>query len=175
LRSIGVFGSSLPREGEPAYEEARLVGRAIARSKARVVCGGYGGVMEAACRGAAEAGGESLGVTLEARPGANGWVTRVAPEPDLAARLKHLRDESDAWIFLPRGLGTMLELVWMAESVVKGDVRPRPIVLLGDFWRKTVETMEGEAARSGAEALASCVRWAETPERSVLLALRESP
>jgi predicted Rossmann-fold nucleotide-binding protein len=150
------------------------VGRAIARSKARVVCGGYGGVMEAACRGAAEAGGGSLGVTLEARPGANGWVTRVAPEPDLAARLKRLRDESDAWIFLPRGLGTMLELVWMAESVVKGDVRPRPLVLLGDFWRKTVETIESEAAGPGAEALASCVRWAETPEEAAALAFGES-
>jgi hypothetical protein len=40
----------------------------------------------------------------------------------------------------------MLELVWMAESVVKADAAPRPFVLLGDFWRPTVETALAEAA-----------------------------
>lgn len=61
-------------------------------------------------------------------------------------RLRRLLDEANAWIFLPRGLGTMLELVWMAESVVKADAAPRPFVLLGDFWRPTVETALAEAA-----------------------------
>ena len=173
--NVGIFGTSRPREGEAVYEEARRVGRLVARRGGRVVCGGYAGVMEAACRGAAEVGGVSLGVTLAARPGANRWVTRVLPEPDLASRLTRLRDESDAWIFLPRGLGTMLELVWMGESVGKGDVRPRPLVLLGDFWRRTVETMEGEVAGSGAEALARCLCWAETPEEAIALAFGENP
>ena len=89
--NIGVFGSSLPREGEAAYEEARQIGRLVASRGGRVVCGGYGGVMEAACRGAAEEGGSSLGVILEGKSGANAWVTRVSPEPDLAARLRRLR------------------------------------------------------------------------------------
>ncbi|MGH9398933.1 MAG: Rossmann fold nucleotide-binding protein, partial [Thermoanaerobaculia bacterium] len=66
--NIGVFGSSLPREGEAAYEEAREIGQLVARRGGRVVCGGYGGVMEAACRGAAEAGGSSLGVVLADHP-----------------------------------------------------------------------------------------------------------
>ncbi|MGH9400468.1 MAG: LOG family protein, partial [Thermoanaerobaculia bacterium] len=131
--NVGVFGSSLPREGEASYEEAREIGQLVARRGGRVVCGGYGGVMEAACRGAAEAGGPSLGVILADRPDANRWVTHVSPEADLSARLKRLRDASDAWIFLPRGLGTMLELIWVAESVVKGDARPCPFILLSDY------------------------------------------
>jgi uncharacterized protein (TIGR00725 family) len=166
--NVGVFGSSIPREGEAAYEEARQIGRLVASRGGRVVCGGYGGVMEAACRGAAEEGGSSLGVILEGRPDANRWVTRVSPEPDLAARLARLRDASDAWIFLPRGLGTMLELVWVAESIVKGEARPRPFVLLGDFWRPTVEKAIEEASRlPGREALHACLAVCASPADAV--------
>jgi uncharacterized protein (TIGR00725 family) len=171
--SVGVFGSSLPREESLAYEEAREVGREIARRGGRVVCGGYGGIMEAACRGASELGGKSLGVLLSGRGHGNRWVTEGVAEPDLAARLRRLRDESEAWIFLPRGLGTMLEIVWIGESVVKADVAPRPFVLLGDFWRPIVQMALAEASRpAGAEALRDCVRFAGTPEEAVSLAIR---
>lgn len=166
--NVGVFGSSLPREGEAAYEEAREIGRLVARREGRIVCGGYGGVMEAVCRGAAEAGGSSLGVILEGRQDPNRWVTRVSAETDLSARLKRLRDASDAWIFLPRGLGTMLELVWISESVVKGDVGPRPFILLGDYWRATVDKAVAEASRlPGAEALRASIAVCSTPAEAV--------
>ncbi len=170
--SIGVFGSSLPQEGSPEYREAREVGREIARRGGRVVCGGYAGIMEAACWGAAEAGGRSLGVLLAGRGEGNRWLTESIREPDLAGRLRRLRDESHAWIFLPRGLGTMLEIVWMAESVVKGDVMPRPFILFGNFWQPTVETALAEASNaSGAATLRSCLRFAATPSDAVGLAI----
>ena len=166
--NVGIFGSSQPREGEAAYDEARELGRLVARRGGRVVCGGYGGIMEAACRESAEGGGSSLGVILAGHPGANRFVTRVSPEPDLAARLMRLRDASDAWIFLPRGLGTMLEIVWMAESVVKGDTHARPFVLLGDFWKPTVEKAISEASRrDGARALAETLVVCTSPVEAV--------
>lgn len=170
--SIGVFGSSLPSEGSAAYEEARQIGREIARRGARVVCGGYGGVMEAACRGASEEGGRSLGILLAGRGEGNRWLSESARESDLSARLRRLRDESDAWIFLPRGLGTMLEMVWMAETVVKGDSPARPFVLLGGFWRPTLDLALAEASDpAGARALRSTVRYADTPEEAVRSAI----
>ena len=170
--SIGVFGSSLPREGSAAYEEARAVGREIARRGARVVCGGYGGVMEAVCRGAAQEGGASLGVLVEGRGEGNRWLTERVAEKDRAARLRRLRDAPDAWIFLPRGLGTMLEIVWIAESVVKGDVEARPFVLLGEYWRPTVETALAEASSpEGAARLRAVVRFAGSPAEAVAPAL----
>jgi uncharacterized protein (TIGR00725 family) len=174
MLSIALFGSSLPREGQPAYEEARAVGRALARRGARIVCGGYGGVMEAACRGASEEGGQSLGVTLAGRGKPNSWVTSNVEAPNLAERLTRLRDLSDGWIFLPHGLGTMLELVWLAESVVKRDVVARPLVLLGVFWKSTLETALREATGSGAEALAAWVRWANSPEEAAGFACGEA-
>ena len=166
--SVGVFGSSLPREGDAAYEDAREIGREIARRGARVVCGGYAGIMEAACRGASEAGGASLGVLLEGRGNGNAWLTERLRVPDLSARLRALRDESDAWIFLPRGLGTMLEIVWIAESVVKGDTAPKPLIFLGDFWRATVETAIAEGSNpAGKETLRQCIRFASSPAETL--------
>jgi uncharacterized protein (TIGR00725 family) len=172
LLSIGVFGSSLPREGSAAYEDARQVGREIALRGGRVVCGGYGGVMEPSCRGAAEQDGRCQGILIAGHGEGNRWLTERVREPDLPARLRRLREESDAWVFLPRGLGTMLEIVWMAESVVKGEVSPKPFILLGDFWRQTVETALAEASvPSGARTLRSCVRFVGTPAEAVGIAM----
>ena len=66
----------------------------------------------------------------------------------------------------------MLEIAWIAESVVKRDVAPRPFVLLGEFWRPVVETALAEASNpSGTEALARCARFAGTPREAVMLAV----
>jgi predicted Rossmann-fold nucleotide-binding protein len=126
--------------------------------------------MEAACRGSSEEGGESLGVVLSGRGEPNTWVTATVEARGLGERLTLLRDLSDGWIFLPHGLGTMLELVWLAESVVKREVVARPLVLLGEFWRPTLDTALREATGSGAEALAAWVRFAKTPEEAARLA-----
>ena len=91
---------------------------------------------------------------------------------DLGERLRILRDSADAWIFLPRGLGTMLELVWMAESVVKGGTPSRPLVLVGEFWRALLDSALAEASSaSGADALRRVVRFAPNVNEAVSAAL----
>jgi uncharacterized protein (TIGR00725 family) len=166
LLSIAVLGSSRAAESSPDYQHAVTIGHEIARRGGRVVCGGGGGVMEAVCRGAAEIGGRSLGLVVGAAE-PNRFVTDVAREADLAGRLKRLPDESAAAIFLPRGLGTLLEITWMAESIVKGIVAPRPLVFLGTFWRRSVALAVAEAAGPGAESLAASIRFVSTPESAV--------
>jgi len=166
LLSIAVLGSSRAGEDSRDYQQALVVGREIARRGGRVVCGGDGGVMEAVCRGAAEAGGANLGVLLgTGEP--NRWVSEVIREADLAGRLRRLRDESSSAIFLPRGLGTMLEIAWMAESITKAYVAPRPLVFLGLFWRRTVALAVAQAAGPGAKALTASIRFVSTPEDAV--------
>ena len=64
-RIVTVFGSSRPSEGDSDYAEARELGRRLAERGFAVCSGGYGGVMEAASRGAKEAGGKTYGVTAE--------------------------------------------------------------------------------------------------------------
>jgi hypothetical protein len=164
--SIAVLGSSRAAEDSPDCQHALTIGREIARRGGRVVCGGGGGVMESVCRGASEAGGTSLGILVgSGEP--NRWVTEVVREPDLGRRLQRLAAESVAAIFLPRGLGTMLEIAWMAESVAKGYVAPRPLVFLGLFWRRAVALAVAQAAGPGAEALAEYVRFTSTADEAV--------
>lgn len=130
------------------------------------MCGGYGGVMEAACRGAAESGGQSLGVLLaDGEP--NRWASEVVRESDLSGRLRRLRDESSAAIFLPRGLGTLLELAWLAESIAKGHVPARPLVFVGLFWRRAAALAVTEAVGPGAAALAASIRFVAGPDEAV--------
>jgi predicted Rossmann-fold nucleotide-binding protein len=130
--------------------------------------------MEAACRGAAEAGGTSLGVLLsDGEP--NRWVSEAVREVGLAGRLRRLRDESSAAIFLPRGLGTMLEIAWMAESIAKAHVPPLPLVFLGLFWRRTLALAVSEAVGPGASALARAIRFVSTADQAVMEATRVVP
>jgi len=178
LFSIAVLGSSRAAEDSADYRHALEIGREIARRGGRIVCGGYGGVMEAVCRGASEAGGRSLGILLSSGE-PNRWVSEVVREEDLAGRLRRLTTESNAAIFLPRGLGTLLEIAWTAESVAKAHVPPRPLVFLGLFWRRAVALAVNEAAGPGAEALGRSIRLVSTPAAAVDAAFggagRESP
>jgi predicted Rossmann-fold nucleotide-binding protein len=129
--------------------------------------------MEAVCRGASEGGGESIGVIIEGRGEPNAWVTRPVVAADLPDRLRLLRDLSGAAIFLPHGLGTMLELIFFAESIVKGDVPPRPLVLLGGAWKGTADLAIAEASSAeGRGRLSGCVVLAETPGEAAAAARR---
>jgi uncharacterized protein (TIGR00725 family) len=166
LLSIAVLGSSRAVEGGSDYENALRIGREIARRGGRAVCGGGGGIMEAVCRGASEAGGSSLGVVLpDGEP--NRWVSVVVRADDLAARLTRLCDESSAAIFLPRGLGTLLEIAWMSESIAKGRVPARPLVFLGVFWRRAAALAVSEAVGPGSSSLAGSIRFVAGPEQAV--------
>jgi uncharacterized protein (TIGR00725 family) len=169
LFSIAVLGSSRAAEDSPDYRHALEIGREITRRGGRVVCGGYGGVMEAVSRGAAESGGHVLGVLL-AGGNPNPWVSEVSREADLSARLRRLRDESSAAIFLPRGLGTLLEIAWMAESIAKAHVAPRALVFLGTFWRRAAALAVNEAAGPAAEALGRSISFVSTPAAAVAAA-----
>jgi uncharacterized protein (TIGR00725 family) len=75
---VAVIGAGKARPGSEAWELAEGVGRGLAAAGAVLVCGGGGGVMEAACRGSAEAGGESIGIIPGERlDDANEFCTRV--------------------------------------------------------------------------------------------------
>jgi hypothetical protein len=67
----------------------------------------------------------------------------------------------------------VLELAWLAESIAKGYVPPRPLVFLGLFWRRTVALALAEASGPGAHALASSVRFVVTAEDAVAGAMEE--
>jgi hypothetical protein len=147
-RSVAVFGSSDPLPGSEAYEEARHLGRLLASAGARVVSGGYGGVMEAASRGACEAGGTCLGVTGSFFGGRapNAWLTETVAARDLFERTRLLMDLSDAFIILPGKSGTIAELAFLWALDRARLLGGKPVVLCGAIWPPLIEAIERAGA-----------------------------
>ncbi len=81
---IAVYGSARPAAGEALYEDARRLGALLAQQGHTVMTGGYCGMMEAVSRGAAEAGGSTIGVTAPAAP-TPGCRLTSAPKPSISA------------------------------------------------------------------------------------------
>ena len=165
---VTVFGSSRPREGDADYEEARMLGRALAESGYSVCSGGYGGVMEGVSRGAKEAGGKTYGVTAEFfKARANPWIdveVRVAAWQERLFELIHV---ADGFVACKGGTGTLVELAVVWEMLNKSVMREKPFAVLGDFWQPILERVRevelGHPAPWG-EANGRLVHLAATPE-----------
>ena len=175
---VTVFGSSRPREGDPDYEEARTLGRALAKHGFSVCSGGYGGVMEAASRGAKEAGGKTYGVTADFFKNAkvNAWVEEEVRMKTWEERLFELIRRADAFVACKGGTGTLVELAVVWEMLNKKAMEARPFVVLGNFWLPIVERVRevehGHGSRWG-ESNDPLVHQAGTPEQAAqLLAAR---
>ena len=141
---VTVFGSSRVSRDEEAYDEAMRLGRLLAQAGYTVCSGGYAGVMEAVSRGAAEAGGTVIGVTVEPwgpRLSVNPWVTEEVVAAHLFERLIRLV-ESDAYVALPGGAGTLCEVTLTWNLFQTESMRPRPLVLVGPQWRQLVRCLE---------------------------------
>ncbi|MFC1490023.1 LOG family protein [Candidatus Latescibacterota bacterium] len=147
-KNIAVFGSSRPLPGSAQYENARIIGRAVAESGWTVVTGGYNGTMEAASKGAKEAGGSTIGVTTDflGRKGltANEYVDSEIHTPEYGNRLMKLCEISDGYIIMRGGTGTLTELFFSWELEKKIPVPPKPIVLFGDHWPRIIDFLAEE-------------------------------
>src|SRR6266852_5028135 len=117
---ITVCGSSRPMPEEADYEEARELGRRLAGQGFTICSGGYGGVMEAASRGAKEAGGKTYGVTAEffGRQ-ANEWIDVEVRKKTWQERLFELVRLGDGFVACKGGTGTLVELSVVGEMLNK--------------------------------------------------------
>jgi uncharacterized protein (TIGR00730 family) len=162
---VAVFGSSTVPEADARWREARELGACLARRGVATMSGGYGGAMAAVSRGAHEAGGHVIGVTVdlfERRGPVNPWVRERVHTPDLFERLRHLVDAADGYVVVAGSIGTLTELflVWTLVSV---EGRPAaPIVLMGPQWHAWLDLHRGPAFVPA--RLHALVEVAETPE-----------
>jgi uncharacterized protein (TIGR00725 family) len=163
---VTVFGSSRPRAGDAEYEEARELGKDLAKRRFAVCTGGYGGVMEAVSRGAKEAGGKTYAVTAEFfQRKANEWVDVEVRKKTWEERLFGLIEMGDGFVVCKGGTGTLVELAVVWEMLNKSVMEAKPVVVLGDFWRPILERVR-EVELEPAAATGSRV-WGETNGRLV--------
>ena len=107
-RIVTIFGGSKCRAGEVEYEQARLTGQLLAREGFTICTGGYLGVMEAASRGAREAGGRVLGIVMnQFKSEPNRFLTDKVATAHFYERLQHLITRSVGFIALRGGMGTV--------------------------------------------------------------------
>ena len=149
---VTVFGSARFKADHPYYDLARAVGAELARAGFTVMTGGGPGVMEAANRGAREAGGRSVGCNIELpreqRP--NPYLDRFITFRHFFVRKVMLVKYSYAFIALPGGFGTLDEIFETATLIQTRTIEDFPLVLLGtDFWRPLMAFLEDRLVREG--------------------------
>jgi uncharacterized protein (TIGR00730 family) len=135
--AISVFGSARSKPGDRDYEQGVVLGRRLAEAGFAVITGGGPGAMEAANRGASEAGGVSvgLGIELPFESGLNEWVDIGINFRYFFARKTMFVKYARGFVALPGGFGTFDEIFEAVTLVQTQKVTSFPIVLVGvDYW-----------------------------------------
>ena len=150
--TVTVYGSARVKEGSPVYEDARQIGAALARAGFTVITGGGPGVMEAANRGAFEAGGRSIGmqITLRNVEPANHWTTESVTFKYFFVRKVMLVKYATAFVLMPGGMGTLDELFETLNLLQTGKIHRFPVILFGsDYWAGLLDWMKNRLLAEG--------------------------
>lgn len=141
-KTITIFGSALPKEGDEQYNFAYQLGAALAKEGFNICTGGHKGIMEAASKGAFDNNGLVYGVTVDL------WVTEPNPfitievrERKLFDRITKLLELGDAYVILQGGTGTFLEFAAVWEFANKNLQKPKPIICHSQMWKEIVDVM----------------------------------
>jgi uncharacterized protein (TIGR00730 family) len=175
--AVSVFGSARLGPGSPDYETARAVGRILAERGLAVITGGGPGLMEAANRGAAEAGGVSVGCTIELpnEQAVNDYVNLAIAFRYFFVRKTMFVKYSEAYIVFPGGFGTMDELFESLTLIQTGKALSFPVVLCGTaHWAGLVRWIQARMLEGGLvdRADLDLIQMSDSPEEIVDMALR---
>ena len=142
-KTITVFGSSLPIEGEVEFETAYRLGSLLAQKGFNVCTGGYQGIMNAVSKGAYENQGEAIGIMVDfwnSTP--SKYLTKKIECDTLFERIEKLISAGDAYVILQGGTGTLLELAAVWEFMKK-DLSPlKPAACHSSVWSEITSTMD---------------------------------
>jgi uncharacterized protein (TIGR00730 family) len=149
-KTITIFGTGRAKPGDSTYTLAYETGKLLAQAGFTIANGGYGGTMLAAAKGAAEAGGEIIGVTCSVFKGKpNEYISREIVTDSLDDRLDTLIKLGQAYVVLQGGTGTLLEVAKVWELKNKGfPEADKPIILVGGFWKPLVDLIAADDSDS---------------------------
>jgi uncharacterized protein (TIGR00730 family) len=170
--AVSVFGSARAQRETPGYKLAEEIAGGLVRAGYAVITGGGPGVMEAANKGAAEAGGVSvgLGIELPLESGLNDYVNVGVEFRYFFVRKTIFVKYSQAFVVLPGGYGTMDELFEALTLVATGKITMFPIVLVGsEYWAPLLDWLKStmlDRDYIGASELA-LLRVADDPEEVI--------
>lgn len=168
---ITVFGSARFKEDHPFYDLARKMGAAIANMGFTVMTGGGPGIMEAANRGAKDAGGRSIGcnIRLPFEQSHNPYLDRWVTMEHFFVRKTLLIKYSYGFVIMPGGFGTMDEMFEALTLIQTRKLKSFPIVIMGaEFWPELRQFMDHmlRGATISAEDL-DLIKWTDSVEEAV--------
>ena len=179
-KTVTVFGSARFGESHPDYQKARRMGELLAKAGYTVMTGGGPGIMEAANRGAFEAGGQSIGcnIYLPHEQRANPYLSISITFYYFFVRKVMLVKYSSAFLIFPGGFGTLDELSEAVTLILTGKHPPFPVILVGkDYWQGFMqwvnEKLVGEGTVSPKEM--ESLLLADSPEEALELLRALSP
>lgn len=147
-KSVSFFGSSRSKETDPDYKKAQNIAHRIVKElQYAIVTGGGPGIMEAANRGAKEAGGRSIGFTIQLpeEQAINPYVTESIDFYYFFTRKVSLAFSAEAYVFFPGGFGTLDEFFELATLVQTHKIESVPIILVGNgYWKALNDFIEKE-------------------------------
>ncbi|OHB68272.1 MAG: Rossman fold protein, TIGR00730 family [Planctomycetes bacterium RBG_13_62_9] len=175
--AVTVFGSARFPEGHRYYELAREVGRRLADADYTVITGGGPGIMEAANRGAKEAGGLSIGcnITLYREQKPNAYLDDFVQFDHFFVRKVMLVKYSRAFVVLPGGFGTLDEVFETVTLIQTNKIEHFPVILMGsEFWSCLTRFFEQSlvAERTVDPPDVQLLRITDSPEEAVGIILR---
>lgn len=148
--AVTVFGTARAAEDNPVYEAARAIGADLVRRGFSVITGGGPGAMEAANRGAFDAGGSSVGLNIELpmEQSGNAFTTLTVRFRYFFVRKVMLVKYATAFILMPGGFGTLDELFETITLIQTKKIRPFPVILFGsDYWGGLIDWIKSQLLR----------------------------
>jgi len=139
---VAIFGSARAQAGTFVYEEVKRLAAAFAVLGCDIVTGGGPGLMQAANEGSANAGvSGSMGIRVELpfEQEVNPFVEQAFEHQTFFTRLQHFVIASDAFVVVPGGIGTVLEMLMIWQLLQVRHVDNVPLVLVGRMWKGLVE------------------------------------
>ena len=151
-KAVSIFGSARTPQSDPMYEAARDLAQTLGEDGFAVITGGGPGIMEAANRGAAEAGARSIGLGIELphEQELNPWVDVPLEFHYFFTRKVMFVRYASAFVVFPGGFGTLDELFEAATLRQTEKIRWFPVILFGcDYWRGLVDWLRNPVQADG--------------------------